>query len=178
MRLPFVAVPDSCGRGFEAGMRRLLALPADHIVVAYKLARHVNSWCANLPRAKLVSLVDRESRRFEYLDKRGQKRTGYYPVRYAGFKFDYLPEHWWAIRFARASVRIYNVWRLFGVPLPDALAAWGALDLADLMEQFRAGCRGVGLIPDGWDGPGRGASALLSAWGIKSHLAWRPPDAP
>lgn len=175
MRLPFLALPDNLGASFEVVMRRLLALPTERIVVAYQLSRTVNEWCGRLPRKTLTDLVDRESRRVEYVDKKGKTRIAYRSVRYAGFRFDYLPEHWWRVRFGQEKVTVYDVWRLFGVPLTDALAAWEATDLADLMEQFRAGCEHVGFIPDGWDGPGRGASALLRAWEIKEHLAYYAP---
>lgn len=172
LRLPFVGVAPAAGtsRSFERAMAVLL-LEHDskqEIVVAWKLSRLVNVWCARLPVKTLRALVDRESRAL--VDRESRPHV-YRPVQYAGYKFDYLPDHFWWVKFGKKSVRIHDVWRFFGTGLESAMDDYGASDLAELMEAFRRGCVSVGVVPDRWEGPGAGASALLNSWEIKEHLA-------
>lgn len=133
--------------------------------IGYRLNRMVSIWLAELPAETLSALMDREGR----TDQRNPALV--WPVRYDGFKLDFLPDHFFYVKYGRRKLRIHDVWRFFGIPKEKLAGA-----LPEVMDRFREGCKSVGVLPRAWEGPGSGASVLLGEWGIKDHLAWDLPD--
>ena len=137
--------------------------------ITYGLTANATMWLADLDDDTLRRLMDRESR----VDP---ARPWYaQPVFWRGFCLDYLPLHFFWIRDTRThkKVRISDVSRFFGTPYDEATRTQ---TVAELMQDFRAKCIAVNIIPKQWEGPGQGASVLLKRWGIRDHLA-APPEA-
>ena len=135
--------------------------------------------CKSLPREKLAALVDREGRCPP--DDPWRPR----PVVHGGIAFDWLPHHYFSFRTVSGrSIHVSDPHRFFGRelregldqtgiwPYPETLdLEWRVRCLEVVMERFRAQCIKYNVVPRQWEGPGQGASRLMSDWGIKDHLS-------
>lgn len=142
-------------------------VPSDCQPVCWELDWLVAMMCKSLPRGKLGELVDREGRCPP--DDPWKPRS----VIAHGWGFDWLPAHYFSLRCPSGrSIRISDPHRFWGRDLAEALASEpGATDLESLMTRFRERCVEHNVVPRQWEGPGQGASKLMSDWDIKNHLS-------